>query len=98
MPVNPTKCDDLDYIHSIVSTQRAFNRTQLLCISPKERTPLPTIPSQDCSQRAFRDTKVLWREAKEFVDLLSKSYFRCEIRGFQTPSQSFYFCFYLRHN
>ncbi|ADH61955.1 hypothetical protein Mesil_3485 (plasmid) [Allomeiothermus silvanus DSM 9946] len=69
MPMNPPKCDDLDYIHFLIAAQRVFTCTEAARCSPKEKSP----PAHDAFTRLLQrqppDTAALWQEAKAFVKL-----------------------------
>lgn len=69
MPMNPPKCDDLDYIHFLIAAQRVFTCTEAARCSPEENNP----PAHDAFTRLLQrqppDTAALWQEAKAFVKL-----------------------------
>ena len=53
--MNPPKCDDLDYIHFLIASQKVFlPARKRKGVSLKGRKPLPTMPSPDCFQESLR--------------------------------------------
>jgi hypothetical protein len=51
--MNPPKCNELDYIHFLIATQKVFTCTEAARCQPEGKSP---------------DTEALWQEAKEVVD------------------------------
>ena len=69
MPMNPPKCDDLDYIHFLIAAQRVFTCTEAARCQPEgEKAPAHDAFTR-LLQRQPPDTEALWQEAKAFVDL-----------------------------
>jgi len=48
--MNPPKCDGLDYIHLLITTQKVFIYMEAVRYQTEEQKPLPKMPSQDCFQ------------------------------------------------
>jgi len=67
--MNPPKCDDLDYIHFLIASQKVFTCTEAPRCQPKGKNA----PAHDAFTRLLSrkpsDTEALWQEAKAFVDL-----------------------------
>jgi hypothetical protein len=65
--MNPPKCDELDYIHFLIDTQKVFTCTEAArCLS------FGKAPAHDAFtrllQRQSPNTETLWQEAKGLVD------------------------------
>jgi len=68
-PMNPPRCDDLDYIHFLIAAQKVFTCTEAARCAPEgERTPAHDAFTR-LLQRQPPDTEALWQEAKAFVDM-----------------------------
>lgn len=69
MQMNPAKCDELDYIHFVIASQRAFSCTEAARCQPEGIKA----PSHDAFTRLLTrqppDTEALWQETQGLVDL-----------------------------
>ncbi|MBI2184399.1 MAG: transposase [Thaumarchaeota archaeon] len=67
--MNPSRCDDLDYIHFLVAAQRVFTCTEAARCQPDGEDR----PAHDAFTRLLQrqpsDTEALWNEARAFVKL-----------------------------
>jgi len=66
--MNAAKCDDLDYIHSLIAAKKTFTCTEAARCQPESQNT----PAHDAFTRLLQrqplETKALWREAKAFVE------------------------------
>ncbi|GFP20552.1 hypothetical protein HKBW3S03_02055, partial [Candidatus Hakubella thermalkaliphila] len=65
--MNPLKCDDLDYIHFLIVSQKVFTCTEAARCQPEGKAPAHDAFTR-LLQRQSPDTEALWQEAKELVD------------------------------
>ncbi|GFP25595.1 hypothetical protein HKBW3S43_00977 [Candidatus Hakubella thermalkaliphila] len=65
--MNPPKCDDLDYIHFLIASQKVFTCTEAARCQPEGKAPAHDAFTR-LLQRQLPDTEALWQEAKELVD------------------------------
>jgi hypothetical protein len=65
--MNPPKCDELDYIHFLIATQKVFTCTEAARCQPEGKAPAHDAFTH-LLQRQSPDTEALWQEAKELVD------------------------------
>jgi hypothetical protein len=69
--MNPTKCDDLDYIHFLVASSEVFTCTEAAKCQPDKANG----PSHDAFTRLLQrqppDTEALWNEVKDIIKLQS---------------------------
>ena len=66
--MNAAKCDDLDYIHSLIAAKKTFTCTEAARCQPESQNT----PAHDAFTRLLQsqplDAKALWQEAMAFVD------------------------------
>jgi hypothetical protein len=60
--MNPPKCDELDYIHFLIATQKVFTCTEAARCQPEGKAPAHDAFTR-LLQRQPPDTEALWQEA-----------------------------------
>ena len=56
--MNPPKCDDLDYIHFLIASQKVFTLTEAARCQPKRgECPCPRCLHQTAFKKAFKDLR-----------------------------------------
>jgi len=65
--MDPSKCDELDYIHFFIAAQGVFTCTESVRCQPEWKALAHDVFTR-LLQRQSPDTESLWQEAKELVD------------------------------
>jgi len=66
--MNPPKCDDLDYIHFLIASQRVFTCTEAARCQPDTQGAAAHDAFTRLLARQSSDTEALWQEAQQLID------------------------------
>ncbi len=81
--MNPPKCDDLDYIHFLIASQRVFTCTEAARCQPDTQPAAAHDAFTRLLARQPSHTEALWQEAQQLIDKQKwMGHLQCALRAF----------------